>query len=142
MFRCWSILFVFFKHSTAYEVRISDWSSDVCSSDLLAGAIAGGTGKAARLERPAAGKTGTSQDYRDAWFAGFTADLVAVVWVGRDDNAPMDRVTGGGLPADIWRRFMAPAHHGWPVRPLPGTGVETTGIDAGLAERAIGRAHV
>jgi len=87
---------------------------------MLTGAINAGTGTAARLDRPAAGKTGTTQDYRDAWFAGFTADLVAVVWVGRDDNAPMDKVTGGGLPADIWKRFMAPAHQGWPVRPLPG----------------------
>ena len=87
---------------------------------MLAGAINAGTGTAARLDRPAAGKTGTTQDYRDAWFAGYTADLVAVVWVGRDDNAPMDKVTGGGLPADIWKRFMAPAHQGWPVRPLTG----------------------
>jgi len=96
---------------------------------MLAGAIAGGTGKAARLDRPAAGKTGTTQDHRDAWFAGFTADLVAVVWVGRDDNAAMDKVTGGGLPADIWRRFMAPAHQGWPARPLL-----DSGSDVSLAE--------
>lgn len=89
-------------------------------TDMLAATIAAGTGKAARLDRPAAGKTGTTQDYRDAWFAGFTADLVAVVWVGRDDNAAMDKVTGGGLPADIWKRFMTAAHRGWPVRPLHG----------------------
>ncbi|MEQ8815534.1 MAG: PBP1A family penicillin-binding protein [Thalassobaculum sp.] len=89
-------------------------------TDMLAGAVAAGTGKAARLDRPAAGKTGTTQDHRDAWFAGFTADLVAVVWVGRDDNAAMDKVTGGGLPADIWKRFMTASHKGWPERPLPG----------------------
>ena len=85
---------------------------------MLAGAVQNGTGKAARLDRPAAGKTGTTQDYRDAWFAGFTADLVTVVWVGRDDGSAMDSVTGGGLPADIWKRFMGPAHQSWPVPPL------------------------
>ena len=89
-------------------------------TDMLAATVAAGTGKAARLDRPAAGKTGTTQDYRDAWFAGFTADLVAVVWVGRDDNVAMDKVTGGGLPADIWKRFMTASHQGWPARPLPG----------------------
>ncbi|GHD38897.1 penicillin-binding protein 1A [Thalassobaculum fulvum] len=89
-------------------------------TDMLAATIASGTGKAARLDRPAAGKTGTTQDYRDAWFAGYTADLVAVVWVGRDDAGAMDKVTGGGLPADVWKRFMAAAHKGWPARPLPG----------------------
>jgi len=89
-------------------------------TDMLAGTIATGTGKAARLDRPAAGKTGTTQDYRDAWFAGFTAELVTVVWVGRDDNATMDKVTGGGLSADIWKRFMTAAHQGLPVRPLNG----------------------
>jgi penicillin-binding protein 1A len=93
---------------------------------MLAGAVQNGTGKAARLDRPAAGKTGTTQDYRDAWFAGFTADLVTVVWVGRDDGSAMDSVTGGGLPADIWKRFLMPAHQGWPVRPLLEPGHETT----------------
>jgi penicillin-binding protein 1A len=76
---------------------------------LLLVALSDGTGKAARLDRPAAGKTGTSQDYRDAWFEGFTADLVAGVWVGNDDNHPMKRVTGGGLPARIWHDFMMAA---------------------------------
>ncbi|NQW11267.1 MAG: PBP1A family penicillin-binding protein [Alphaproteobacteria bacterium] len=87
---------------------------------MLAEAIDGGTGKAARLDRPAAGKTGTSQGFRDAWFAGYTADLVAVVWVGNDDGRPMNKVTGGGLPARIWRDFMTAAHVGKPAHPLPG----------------------
>ncbi|MEK9724618.1 MAG: penicillin-binding transpeptidase domain-containing protein, partial [Rhodospirillaceae bacterium] len=87
---------------------------------MMAGVIAGGTGKAARLDRPAAGKTGTSQNYRDAWFVGFTADLVAGVWMGNDDAQPMQRVTGGGLPARLWRDFMADAHRGLAARPLPG----------------------
>ena len=87
---------------------------------MMAGVIAGGTGKAARLNRPAAGKTGTSQNHRDAWFVGYTADLVTGVWVGNDNGAPMKRVTGGGLPAVLWKRFMADAHKGRAVRPLPG----------------------
>ena len=92
-------------------------------NDLLSAVVTRGTGKAARLAgRPAAGKTGTSQSFRDAFFVGFTGNLVAGVWVGNDDGAPMDEVTGGGLPARIWRAFMAAAHEGAPVRPIPGLG--------------------
>ena len=87
--------------------------------DMLAGVIAHGTGKSAALPRPAAGKTGTTQEYRDAWFIGFTADLVAGVWLGNDDNTPMNRVTGGSLPALAWRNFMLVATSGTPVKPLP-----------------------
>ena len=58
---------------------------------------------------PVFGKTGTTQDHRDAWFIGFAEDLVVGVWVGNDDNAPMRGVTGGGLPAQIWRSFVADA---------------------------------
>jgi penicillin-binding protein 1A len=86
--------------------------------DLLTAVVDRGTGRAARLDRPAAGKTGTSQDYRDAWFIGFTADLTAGVWTGNDDNRPMKRVTGGGLPAEIWRNFMLEAHRGLAPEPL------------------------
>jgi len=86
--------------------------------DMLAANIQYGTGKAARLNRPAAGKTGTSQDYRDAWFMGFTRGLVTGVWVGNDDNSPMNRVTGGGLPAHIWSAFMTRAEAGQPVLAL------------------------
>ncbi|MFN4140683.1 MAG: transglycosylase domain-containing protein [Aestuariivirga sp.] len=67
-----------------------------------------------------AGKTGTSQDYRDAWFIGYTSDLIAGVWVGNDDNRPTKRVTGGHMPAEIWRMVMEPAHRGLTPRPLPG----------------------
>lgn len=67
-----------------------------------------------------AGKTGTSQDYRDAWFIGYTSELIAGVWVGNDDNSPTNKVTGGLLPAMIWREVMEPAHRGLTPRPLPG----------------------
>jgi penicillin-binding protein 1A len=81
---------------------------------MMEGVITSGTGTRAALGRPAAGKTGTSQSYRDAWFVGFTPDWIAGVWVGNDDNRPMAGVTGGQLPADIWRRFMVLAHRGLP----------------------------
>ncbi|SIS68654.1 transglycosylase domain-containing protein [Phaeovulum vinaykumarii] len=80
-----------------------------------------GTGGRARLPsgRPAAGKTGTTQASRDAWFIGFTADYVTGVWMGYDDNTPLTGVTGGGLPAEIWREVMARVSDGLPIRPLP-----------------------
>ena len=77
---------------------------------LLEAVVTEGTGKAARLDgRRSAGKTGTTDGYRDAWFVGFTTDIVVGVWVGNDDNSPMDKVTGGDLPARIWRDFVIEA---------------------------------
>ncbi len=90
-------------------------------TDMLGAVIAEGTGRAADIGRPAAGKTGTSQDYRDAWFVGFSAELATGVWLGNDDGTVMNKVTGGGLPARLWREFMAAALAGTPARPLPGT---------------------
>jgi penicillin-binding protein 1A len=87
--------------------------------DLMTNVIDIGTGRGAGLGRPAAGKTGTGQDYRDAWFIGFTAELVTGVWVGNDDNSPMKKVTGGSLPTQLWHAFMAGALDGEPIRPLP-----------------------
>jgi len=76
-------------------------------NDMLSHALAHGTGKAARLAgRSAAGKTGTSQDYRDAWFIGYSGQLVTGIWFGNDDGASMKGVTGGGLPARTWKTFM------------------------------------
>ena len=79
-----------------------------------------GTGKAARFGYPAGGKTGTTQDYRDAWFIGYSADFVTVVWLGNDDGTPMRGVTGGGLPARLFREIMAAAHQGLDPKALPG----------------------
>jgi penicillin-binding protein 1A len=67
----------------------------------------------------AAGKTGTSQDFRDAWFVGYTANLVTGVWLGNDDNSPTKKATGGGLPVEVWTRFMRAAHQGVPMAALP-----------------------
>ena len=82
--------------------------------------ILSGTARNAALPGwPAAGKTGTSQDFRDAWFVGYTAHLVTGVWIGNDDSTPMKKATGSGLPVDIWARYMKPAHQAVPVEDLP-----------------------
>ncbi len=79
-----------------------------------------GTAHSAQLAGwPAAGKTGTSQDFRDAWFIGYTSHLVTGVWLGNDDSSPTRKATGGGLPVEIWSHFMKPAHQGVPVAGLP-----------------------
>ncbi|WP_417678068.1 transglycosylase domain-containing protein [Roseibium sp.] len=81
-----------------------------------------GTGKKAQLgdHRPAGGKTGTSQDFRDGWFIGYTGNLTTAVWLGNDDNSPTKKATGGSLPALIWKNTMEKEHEGLPVASLSG----------------------
>lgn len=88
---------------------------------MMKGVVARGTARfAGQLGRPIAGKTGTSANYRDVWFAGFTTDLLACVWVGRDDSTPIgDKITGGGIAVPIWLEFMQKAHPRTPVRDFP-----------------------
>ncbi|MDX1486156.1 MAG: PBP1A family penicillin-binding protein, partial [Alphaproteobacteria bacterium] len=87
---------------------------------MMAAVLDRGTGRKGRFGRPAGAKTGTTQDYRDAWFIGYSADFVTAVWVGNDDGSPMRGVTGGGLPSRVFREVMTAAHRGRPPRPLPG----------------------
>ena len=88
-------------------------------TSILRDVIDSGTGHGAQLgSRQAAGKTGTSQDYRDAWFIGFTANYTTGVWLGNDDNSPMRKITGGLLPVDAWKDYMRAAHKGLKTRPL------------------------
>jgi penicillin-binding protein 1A len=96
--------------------------------DVMAATVENGTARKAKIDRPVYGKTGTSQNFRDAWFIGLTSDLVTGVWVGNDDNAPMDKVTGGTLPVMIWHDFMAPALAATPIADVarPGTDVIAT----------------
>jgi len=89
-------------------------------TDLMQAVVASGTGRAAAFDHPAAGKTGTTNDYRDAWFVGFTADFVGGAWFGNDDGEEMERTTGGSLPARLWKAVMVEAHRGHPPRALPG----------------------
>lgn len=87
-----------------------------------------GTGGRAKLAgRPAAGKTGTTSSYRDAWFIGFTGQYVTGVWLGNDDNKPLKGVTGGGLPAEIWQAVMTEIHEGLPVESLGSFAYDASG---------------
>ena len=88
------------------------------TDDLLRAVVGWGTGKAANPGRPAAGKTGTSQEFRDAWFVGYTGELVTGIWMGNDDNSPMKRVTGSGFPARLWADFTRNALKGVAARPF------------------------
>ena len=100
-----------------------------------------GTARKAELAGwPAAGKTGTIQDFRDAWFVGYTGHLVAGVWLGNDDNSPTKKLTGGGMPVEIWSRFMKAAHQGLPVADLPGMAGRSYRARAAGAARAAVRA--
>ncbi len=109
-------------------------------NSMMTGTVETGTAKKAAFAWPAAGKTGTSQKSRDAWFIGYTANLTTGVWFGNDDGTPMKKVTGGALPAQAWHEFMVAAHEGVPVAPLPGMwqshggGVSTTKAPVPLAE--------
>lgn len=88
-------------------------------TDMMRGVVNHGTGAGANIGRPAAGKTGTTNDYKDAWFVGFTPDLAAGVWMGFDSDGYLNGVTGGTIPATIWHDFMSVAVANMPVRDFP-----------------------
>ena len=102
--------------------RVVDESYVAEMNDMMNATLVSGTGRQAALpDQIAGGKTGTSQNSRDAWFVGYTAHYVCGVWVGNDDGSKMRNVSGGTLPAHIWHDIMAYAHQGKPPLPLPGT---------------------
>jgi penicillin-binding protein 1A len=108
-----------YERGTPEPQRVID--EDVASTltDTLYGVVQSGTGGAAQIrEYEIAGKTGTSSDWRDAWFIGFTSQLATGVWVGNDDFSPMRRVTGGSIPAQIWNTYMREALEGYEPTPL------------------------
>ncbi|MGB3724094.1 MAG: PBP1A family penicillin-binding protein [Pacificimonas sp.] len=99
------------------RVLVAPWVA-TNMTNLLESVTTQGTGRAAQIDRPVAGKTGTTSDYRDGYFVGFTGDLTAGVWMGRDDNAPVPGLTGGAAPARAFAAFMGAATKGMPVQPL------------------------
>jgi penicillin-binding protein 1A len=95
-------------------------------NQMLQETLVTGTGKRASIPNwPAAGKTGTSQDFRDAWFVGYTGSLVAGVWLGNDDSSPTRKASGSNLPVEVWNKFMRAAHQHWQVVELPGSNLNT-----------------
>ncbi|MBO22823.1 MAG: penicillin-binding protein [Rhodospirillaceae bacterium] len=98
---------VLFRRPVRTPRRVIEADAAAQMTDMLRAVVEWGTGKAAKIGRPAAGKSGTSQDFRDAWFVGFAGDLVVTVWVGNDDNSPTARITGSSIPAAIWKDFMS-----------------------------------
>lgn len=106
--------------------RVIDPSHVMAMNAMLSRTLIIGTGRRAALEGwTGAGKTGTTQGLRDAWFVGYTANLTTGVWIGHDDNSPMDGITGGGLPAEVWQAYMTDAHVGVPIAMLPGTDAQS-----------------
>ena len=103
---------VLYRRAGSGAGRAADGAAVAAMRDLLRAGVVWGTGRAAGLPEgrgPAYGKTGTSQKFRDAWFVGWAGGLASGVWLGNDDGSPMDEVTGGSYPAEIWQRFMVEA---------------------------------
>ena len=103
-------------------------------TDMLEGVINHGTGTRAKIGRPAAGKTGTTSDYHDAWFVGYTPDLVAGVWVGNDSNTALNGMSGGLTPAMIWKAFMSSALKSTPAKNFDGSAAGNKGDSIGELE--------
>jgi penicillin-binding protein 1A len=120
------------KPNAGTEVSGQLGASRAMMIELLQAVVNEGTGKAARIPNvPVGGKTGTTQEYRDAWFIGFTPELIVGVWAGNDDNTPTNRVTGGDLPANIWHDFVSRA---LPIISRPAVQVARRNPDSGPAE--------
>jgi penicillin-binding protein 1A len=123
-----------YRHPQGRLGQVVDPVNVAMMNGMMAETLAIGTARKASLPGwRAAGKTGTSQDFRDAWFIGYTAHLVTGVWLGNDDGSPTKHVTGGSLPVEIWSDFMRSAHEGVPVETLPMQ--NGLGILSGLFDR-------
>lgn len=110
---------VLYRRPASASTQVFSEDNGLEMNDLLYQVVQEGTGRAAAVPgHEVAGKTGTSSDYRDAWFIGFSPDLITGVWVGNDDSSPMNKVTGGLLPAQIWNGFMTVALQNRPNTPL------------------------
>ncbi len=125
-----------FRHTEVTAPEVVSSSAVRTLTDMMQEVVRTGTGKRAALgDREVAGKTGTSSDYRDAWFMGFTADYTTGVWIGNDDNSPMHKITGGSLPAALWHDYMQDAEAGLPERALfSSDSGESGGSDASVGK--------
>ena len=122
---------ILFERAKEEPSRIVSARDISAMNDMLNAVVAGGTGHSASLDfYPAGGKTGTTQSFKDAWFIGYTTQWVGGVWMGNDNASPMHSVTGGSLPAEIWKEVMLKAQEGLLAQPLPGTT-----MDAELAKK-------
>ena len=110
-----------YENQDVGKARVINASLAAMMNQMMSVTVTDGTAKKAAFNWPSAGKTGTTQNSRDAWFIGYTAHMTAGVWFGNDDGAPMKDVTGGSLPATAWREFMIAAHKGLEPQPLIGT---------------------
>jgi len=118
---------VLYDHSVDKQARSAVIGSPALQymNQMMRQVVASGTGTRAKVAGyDIAGKTGTTSDYKDAWFVGYTGGFVTAVWTGKDDATPMKRVTGGGAPAEIWRTFMSAALPRLKATPIPGGTVE------------------
>jgi len=110
---------VLFQRPELPPRRVFDEAHAQTMTSMMQEVVLAGTGRAAQIPgRQVAGKTGTSQQWRDAWFVGYSAQMTTGVWVGNDDNSSMSKVTGGQLPAKVWAMFMRAAHDGLPIKHL------------------------
>ena len=122
------------EEATAEQRSVISEASASELTGMLEGVIQHGTGTRANIGRPAAGKTGTTSDYHDAWFVGYTPDLVAGVWIGNDNNTSLNGMGGGNQPAEIWKMFMVKASKDIPVHGFDGTHVSNADAIGELAD--------
>ena len=136
---------VLYEHKGSRLGRVVNEKYIGMMNAMMRQVIVSGTGKNAVLENwQTGGKTGTTQNFRDAWFVGYTAELITGVWLGNDDGKSTKKVTGGSLPAEIWQMYMSEAHQGLKIAALPGNwrsrpaNTKTGGTSAGPRESLIG----
>ena len=124
------------EQATPSQRSVISESSAANLTSMLQDVIRKGTGTRANIGRPAAGKTGTTSDYHDAWFVGYTPDLVAGVWIGNDNNTSLNNMSGGLTPAVIWKAFMSAALATTPAKNFDGVLASSGGVDEVADEKS------